>query len=95
MSEVLDITLHDLLEIDHGRGITFNIYVLPDTPDMALVIELRLGDYCCGRTISLMEARTTRGELKDYLLGELRRYSDELYWRYRSDKKGEQKNESK
>lgn len=94
MNEVLDITLNDLLEIDHGRGITFKIYVLPDTPDMALVIELMLGDYCYGRAISLMEARTTRGELKDYVLGELRRYSDELYWRYRSDKKGERENES-
>ena len=69
MSEVLDITLNDLLEIDHGRGITFKIYVLPDIPHMTLVIELMLGDYCYGRAISLMEARATRGELKDYVLG--------------------------
>jgi hypothetical protein len=94
MSEALSITLQNLLEIDRGRGITFKIYVLPDTPDMALVIELRFGDYCYGRAISLMEARATHGELKDYLLGELRRYADELYWKYRTSKKGEQENEN-
>lgn len=93
MSEVLDITLHDLLEIDASRGITFKIYVLPDSLDPILCIELELGGYCCGRAISLVEARDTRCEFKDYLLRELRRYADELYWKYRTSKKGEQENE--
>ena len=94
MSEVLDITLHDLLDVDAGRGITFKIYVLPDSLDTVLCIELELGGYHCGRAISLMAARDTHGEFKDYLLRELRRYADELYWKYRTSKKGEQENEN-
>ena len=81
MPDVLSITLQDLLEIDAGRGIVFRIFTY-SSPDV-ICIELKLGEYCCGRAISLI-AYNDNGEFKDYMLRELRRYADELYWKYRT-----------
>ena len=76
MENVLSITIQDLLEIDLGRGIHFDIIKWTDT---SLCIRMNVGEYYSCETISLLSINVARDGYKDYILSKLRFHADELY----------------
>lgn len=83
MEGVLSITIQDLMEIDSGRGINFDIC---NWSNNGLRIIMRIGWQYYARIVTINETNT-RFEFKPFLLDELQQHADKLYEKHLEDER--------